>query len=477
MAYKYGNREQLTLLPDCIDHYVSEEDPVRAYDAFIDALDVEALGLVLDDTQVGNSRYEPVTMLKLLAYGYSYGWRSSRKLERALYHNLSFIWLAGGLKPDHKTIANFRKDHKEVLSRVLKGCVRMCMSLDLIEGNVLFVDGTKLRATAGKRQSKGKDGLQNQLASIEERIEELLARCEQTDEQESGSLVKMKRELRSKKQLREKIESLVKELKEEEQVNVTDPDSRIMKTRQGTHACYNSQLTVDDARGLIVSVQAISEGTDHHQLAQQIAHAEQAMGHPSQVACADAGYSSVDDLKPLVDQGDRTVIVPNERQAQKRPKPLSRFDKTHFTYHSETDTYTCPQGKELYFSYQAEGSNKRTYRMRNYKECLECAHYGECTRAKRGRTLYRLVNEETYQKLKITYQSEEAQQVYRRRKMRVEHPFGHIKRNLGVSAFLLRGLEGVNAELSLLASCFNIRRVITLLGGVQPMIKALKQVT
>ncbi len=353
----------------------------------------------------------------------------------------------------------------------------MCMSLDLIVGNVLFVDGSKIRANAGKSQTKGKAGLQNQLTRIEERIEELLTRCEQVDEQESGSLVKMKRELKNKSKLKQKIISLAKELKGEEQVNVTDPECKIMKARQGSHASYNSQLVVDDAQGLIVSTQAISEGTDHNQLAQQIANAEEAMGHPSRVSCADAGYSSVDALKPLVDQADRKVIVPNERQAQKRPKPPSRFNKTHFTYHSETDTYTCPAGKELYFSYQAKGSNKLTYRMRNYKECLKCAHYGQCTTAKKGRTLYRLVNEETYQKLKNTYQSEEAQRVYRRRKMRVEHPFGHIKRNLGVSAFLLRGLGGVNAELSLLASCFNISRVITLLGGVQPMIKALKQAT
>jgi len=353
----------------------------------------------------------------------------------------------------------------------------MCVRLELIAGNVLFVDGTKIRANAGKRQTKGKVGLQHQLARIDKRIEHLLVECQELDEEESGQLVTLKRELRNKGKLKEKIESLAQELKEEKQVNVTDPECKIMKGRQGSHACYNGQLVVDDARGLIVSTQAVNEGTDHHQLANQITHAEQIMEHTSQIACADAGYSSVDDLKPLVDQPDRTVVVPNERQAQKHPKEPSEFDKSHFTYHAETDTYTCPEGKELYYSYQAKGSNKLTYRMRNYKECLKCPHYGRCTSAKKGRTLYRLVNEETYQKLKKTYESEEAQQIYRRRKMRVEHPFGHIKRNLGVSAFLLRGLDGVNAELSLMASCFNISRLLTLFGGVQPMIKALKRVS
>ena len=104
MAYKYGTRKQITFLPDSIEKYVSEDDPVRVYDAFIDAINLNELGLEINSSNVGNSSYDPVAMLKVLVYGYSYGWRSSRKLERALYHNLSFIWLAGGLKPDHKTM-------------------------------------------------------------------------------------------------------------------------------------------------------------------------------------------------------------------------------------------------------------------------------------------------------------------------------------------------------------------------------------
>ena len=146
MAYRIGNREQVMLLPPTIEDYVGEDDPVRAYDAFVEALNLEQLGIENEEVKVGNSAYDPKTMLKILVYGYSYGWRSSRKLERALHHNLSFIWLTGGMKPDHKTIAKFRRDNLAALKKVLRQCVRLCIDLKLIEGNTLFIDGSKIRA-------------------------------------------------------------------------------------------------------------------------------------------------------------------------------------------------------------------------------------------------------------------------------------------------------------------------------------------
>jgi len=148
MAIRHGDREQLQMFPASIDEYVSDDDPVRVYDVFVEALDIKALGIVVEENKVGNPAYDPKSMLKLLVYGYSYGWRSSRKLERALHHNLSFIWLTGGLKPDHKTIANFRRNNKEALKKALSQCVRLCMKLNLIAGNTLFIDGSGMRANA-----------------------------------------------------------------------------------------------------------------------------------------------------------------------------------------------------------------------------------------------------------------------------------------------------------------------------------------
>ncbi len=150
MAYRYGeDRQQTLLFPNSIDQYVSEDHPVRAYDAFVDALDFNELGINLDEGKVGNTQYYPRSMLKLLLYGYSYGVKSSRKLERETHNNISFIWLMKNLKPDHKTIAEFRRKNKKALRKALKLCARLCLKLGLIDGNTLFIDSTKLWANAG----------------------------------------------------------------------------------------------------------------------------------------------------------------------------------------------------------------------------------------------------------------------------------------------------------------------------------------
>ena len=236
MAYRYGNRTQINLFPESIEQYVSEEDPVRAYDAFIDALDIEELGIEINEQSIGPPQYNPIAMLKVLVYGYSYGWRSSRKLERALNHNVSFMWLSGGLKPDFKTINTFRSDNKQALKNTLKLCTRMCLKLDLIQGNTLFVDGSKFRANAGNSQTKSKDAWIKMINGVEKRIDELIDECERVDLYESESLVKMQKELRSKKKLKTKIDEIIGEIKQDKSRNGTDSDCKIMRGREGSHA-------------------------------------------------------------------------------------------------------------------------------------------------------------------------------------------------------------------------------------------------
>jgi transposase len=206
MAYRYGDRFQLGLFPPSIEDYVAPSDPVRAYDAFVEALDFNALGIEIDPNQVGNSEYDPKAMLKLFVYGYSYGIKASRKLEREIHHNLSFIWLMGGLKPDHKTIAEFRRNNKGALKNVLRQCARMCLKLDLIAGNVLFVDGSKIRANASRGQTHDQAYYEQLLSEVDGRIEQLVEECEKVDETEEGqkSWVEMEHELTQKKQLQDR---------------------------------------------------------------------------------------------------------------------------------------------------------------------------------------------------------------------------------------------------------------------------------
>ena len=205
MAYRYGqDRNQVMLFPQSIDQYVPDDHSVRAYDAFVDSLDFEQLGISLDAHKVGNSQYDPRSMLKLLLYGYSYGVRSSRKLEREVYNSLSFIWLIKNLKPDHKTIAEFRRKNKKALKRALKLCARLCLKLDLIDGNTLFVDSTKVRANAGKTHQHLKSWYKQQLNQVDQRISHILTECEHIDKDEAqlDSMVKMPKELTQNKRLK-----------------------------------------------------------------------------------------------------------------------------------------------------------------------------------------------------------------------------------------------------------------------------------
>src|SRR3972149_433340 len=311
MAYRYGDRFQIGLFPQSIEDYVAPSDPVRAYDAFVEALDFNALGIEIDPNQVGNSEYDPKAMLKLYVYGYSYGIKTSRKLERESHHNLSFIWLMGGLKPDHKTISEFRRKNKGALKKVLKQCARMCLKLDLIAGNVLFVDGTKIRANAARAQTHDQAYYEQHLSEIDRRIEQLVEECGKIDEMEEGRKlwVEMEDELTQKQRLKERVQEALKTMKETERdkINLTDPDCAIMHSIQGSHPSYNVQSVVDDKHGLILHAEAVSETSDLNQFAQQIDRANDVLEKSCEAACADAGYADTEELQKSDAKGVKVV--------------------------------------------------------------------------------------------------------------------------------------------------------------------------
>lgn len=473
MAYREGDRYQMTLLPPMIEEYVGPEDPVRAYDAIVDAMNIEGLGLTIDRNQVGNPAYDPKAMLKLLVYGYSYGWRSSRKLERACHHNLSFIWVMGGLKPDHKTIANFRKNNGKAVRKVLKQCVRICIELNLIEGNCLFTDSSKFRGAASIDETRTKEKWENKLAEVDQRIEELLNECEVIDERETGSLVETAEELKDKQKLQHKIRGLLEEMEQRNltKINGTDTDCINFKSRQGSHAGYSAHITVDDKNGLIVNTDVVSDSGDSNQFSHQISQAIETLGSPCKTAVADAGYSNVEDIKETTGK-DIDVIVPSQRQALHKPND-NPFGKDKFRYDPKHNHYICPEGHKMRYSHYSTKKGHYIYRIEKALLCRECSHYGVCTDAKRGRSMIRLRNEELREKLEARYASEEGQAIYKKRKEKAELPFGHIKRNLNCGAFLVKGLSSVKAEFALLANCFNIARMITLTGGVSGLINRL----
>jgi transposase len=464
MAYRYGDREQCGLFPQSVEDYVGKQDPVRVYDAFVESLDFKGLGIELDEGQVGNSEYDPKAMMKLLVYGYSYGVKGSRKLERECHHNLSFMWLMGGLKPDHKTIAEYRRRHKKPLKQVLKQCVRLCIKLDLIAGNVLFVDGTKIRANAGRGKSHGQEWYDKRLKELDARVEQLIEESEKvdTDEASLGSSVAMGKELAQAQRLQDKVKQALKTLEQSggDKLNLTDPDSALMKSRQGSHTSYNVQSVVDDRHGLIVHAEAVSETSDVNQFAKQIDQANQMLAKPCEVAVGDAGYADTEELKKIDAQGIQ-VVVPSQRQAlhNREDKPYS---KSHFSYDREKDGYVCPEQNFLPHEFTDKKRGKKYYRIAKAGLCQGCAHFGLCTTNPKGRRIMRLELEDDREKFEAQYEANK--EIYDRRKELVEHPFGHVKRNLKTDSFMLRGKEGVQAETSLLATCFDLRRLMTIIG-------------
>lgn len=482
MAYKLNDRCQMNLFPATINDYVSANDPVRVYDAFVGKLNFDELGIPLELIKAGAREYYPKDMLKLIIYGTSYGIRTSRKLERACYHNVSFMWLMSNLKPDYRTIARFRQRHREAIKKVLKQCVKVCIELGLIEGNTLFTDGSFFRANASIKNTWTEERCKKQLKKVFKRIDRLVDESIDTDnaQEEQKSLVKIDKELTNKTELEKKMQKIISKLKEEQKnsINTTDPECVKVKSRQGTHAGYNAQITVDEKHGLIVNSESTDHNQDANQLSRQVKEASRVLNKKPRTVVADSGYHSLEDLDQ-VDKGI-DVIVPSQKQAQEENShPLSPFDKDKFIYNPQKDEYICPEGKSLKYQTSARTRLKPRHWMEHFKknspsrykvyradseDCRTCRHFKTCTTSPSGRQISRFKQEDLKHKLEAAYKSPEGQKIYKLRKEKVELPFGHMKRNLQAGQFLLRGKAGTNAELAILSTCFNIARMITLIG-------------
>jgi hypothetical protein len=240
--------------------------------------------------------------------------------------------------------------------------------------------------------------------------------------------------------------------------NTTDPDCRHMPSRQGTHAAYNVQAAVDDQHGLVVNTDVVNDVNDRHQLAPQVEQSNAGVGRPYKTVCADAGYDHNASWKCLEERQTAVVVKPN---AQEPPGP---FTKDKFRYDATLDCYVCPLGQILAYRHRIASTQHRVYRAAA-KVCRACPQRALCTRNGQGRSIRRQPFEEIRSVVEGRYASSLGQALYARRQGRVEHPFGHIKRNLGVQAFLMRGLAGARAEASILASCFNLARMMSLWGS------------
>lgn len=477
MGYKEGvGRDQQVLFPETLDEYVAEDNPVRFIDAFVAGLDLFALEFErAAPAREGRPGYDPRDLLRLFIYGYLNRTRSSRMLERETHRNLEVVWLMRKLRPDHKTIAEFRRKHPEAITKAAREFTLICGKLNLFGAELVFVDGSKFRAVNGKDRNFNEAKLRNLMERIDARIAEYMAQLELEDKAEEGQSGATDAQLREKlqklKERKEKYEEHQKALKESglTQLSQTDPESRLMKQQGDMKVCYNAQIAVDAKHHLIVAADVVNQLNDEQQLAPMALAAKETLGVEALDVAADAGYHTGTQVVECEANGI-TPHAPRPRTSSKIRKD-GFYTKDEFTYVPGEDAYQCPGGQVLTLctTAQVQGRTMRYYA--NWKACAGCPLRAQCTNSKQGRRIMRTPEEEQLEAMAERLKERPGLMV--ERAGTVEHPFGTMKWWWGGGHFLLKGLRKVRGEFSLMTLAYNIRRVVNLLG-VKCLLEALR---
>lgn len=470
MAHITGeDRSQLLLLPDAVDDYVGPDNPVRFIDAFVDGLDLEAAGFQrVRPADKGRPGYDPADLLKLYIYGYLNRIRSSRRLEVETRRNLEVIWLLRQLRPDFKTIADFRRDNRGAFRAVFRQFVRLCRELDLYGCELLAVDGTRIKAVNNRDRNFTRAKLKTYLRRIDERLDRYLDEMNKADADDAGGRVAAVADLQDKiASLRNRKETLERHRQTlddtgEAQLSLTDPDSRSMHTGTQVGVGYNAQIAVDTKHNLIAEQQVHSKVSDLGLLAETATAARENLAASRIDVVADRGYYKIEDIEDCEAAGI-TPYVPKPDRSTARNS--GHFPKSEFQYDAATDTYRCPAGERLAPLYRGSVGKSRTgtyvVSYVNRAACRGCALRERCTK-KTYRSLKRFENESTMERMAERLAARPGVMACRRES--VEHPFGSIKQWMGQGAFLTRRLGNVRGEFSLTALAYNMRRAINLVG-------------
>src|SRR5664280_246460 len=481
-AFKTGeSRDQANLLPPRIEDYVGPDNPVRAIESFVSALDLAKFGFRHADrgVEVGQPPYDPADLLKLYLYGYINQVRSSRRLEREACRNLELIWLLKNLKPGYRTIANFRKENWKALKAVNRSFVLLARELGLVGGSLVAIDGALFHGDASKASIFTRRRLAEQIANLDREIEAYGKSLEDNDATEVeqrpdghgdgggghgddlGARVKELMAKRSRAQA--DLEGL--DTSEKRQLSLTDPDARLLSKGDQTIAGYNVQSVVDDKHKLIVASEVVNSSDAGHLHAMAKA-AKEVLEVKSLQVLADAGYYNSADLKACEDDGIEAYVPPSE--GNRKLEKQGRFPRKDFSYDASVDVYRCPAGELLHPTKKpwtnASGRVEIRYLSRK-AVCAACPLRARCL-APKGvqRSIGRWEHEDVIERHRARMQSADAGDLMRRRSGIVEHPFGTIKCRAGYRHFLVRGFNQVRGEWSLMALCYNFTRVLNILG-------------
>lgn len=456
MAYIVGeDRNQVQYISISLDDLIEQDNPVRVIDAYVDSLDLVELGFtVYDGKHKGQAPYRRSDLLKLHIYGYLNKIRSSRCLEAEARRNLEVIWLVSAITPDHGTIAGFVQKNKAAFRKVLRDLTLILKGWGLIDGKLVAIDGTKIRAQNSKHNCITLSGLEKKIAYAEEQIESYLAAMEQQD----GSSVSIKEKLESYKQLKAKYEAQKAELSAEglEQKTLTDPDSRRMKNNGALDICYNVQSAVDGSNHFVIDAVATNDINDLNQLSTMALDAKELVEPDKMSVIADTGYYNAPEIKNCVDAGMNVYI--RKGKSNNKTKE-NRYRKDKFVYDSSRDVYICPEGRILPFF---ENTSKNGLKYLKYKcaECENCSKKKFCTVSASGRNIQRWEHEDVLER--VFTETLAHNEIYKHRRCIVEHPFGTVKRNLGYSYFLRRGIENVDAECASMFIAYNLKRLFSI---------------
>jgi transposase len=470
------DRGQSTLFPECLDDWIDEDNPVRVIDAFVDRLDLAELGFDgVEPAETGRPAYHPSVLLKLYVYGYLNRVQSSRRLEREAGRNVEVMWLLGHLVPDHKTVADFRKDCGRAIRKVCARFVELCREMDLLVKASVAIDGSKFKAVNNRDRNFTRAKVERRRAQLEESVARYLSQLDTADRQEPSEALATKIT-----RLKEKLAKLGEEMRRleelkarmlaapDQQISLTDPDSRSMATsgRGSGVVGYNVQVAVDTAHHLIVTHEVTNVGTDRSQLAHVAKETKATLEANTLDVVADRGYYSSEEILACEEAGI-TVTLPKPMTSNSKAE--GRFGKQDFRYMAEEDIYICPAGERLAYHYTNE-ENGLVLRRYWTNACQSCAIKQSCTTAKERR-ITRWEHEHILEA--VQRRLDEHPEKMRQRRETVEHPFGTIKARMGATHFLMKTLPRVAAEMALHVLAYNLTRVMNIVG-VQPLMAAMR---
>ena len=470
------DRSQATLFPEYLEDWIDEDNPVRVVDAFVDELDLFDLGFKrVVPKRTGHPSYHPSVLLKLYIYGYLNRVQSSRRLEREAGRNVEVMWLTGRLVPDHKTIADFRKDYGSSIRKVCAAFVSICRGLGLFAEACVAIDGAKFKAVNARDRNFTRAKMKRRQEQVEKSIARYLHQLDSADRQEASLARETKIERLTDKIAKLKQEVLrLKGLEAEmlaspdQQLSLTDADARSMATsgRGSGMVGYNVQLAVDTKHHLIPSHEVVNEGTDRAQLSPMSRKTKDELGTEALDVVADRGYFDSQEILACKEAGI-TVTLPKPQTSGAKAK--GRFGKQDFRYVAAEDVYICPAGERLIYHYtNVEGG--RTLRRYWANACPDCAIKHLCTTAKERR-IARWEHEHVLEE--VERRLDENPDKMRTRRQTVEHPFGTFKTWMGYTHFQMKTLKNVRTEMALHVLAYNIKRVINIMGS-GPLMAAIK---